>query len=82
MTDSKDTQASLLMQALAAGVNSALKMSVGDGMGFMLIVFQSEDGGRCNYVSNCDRAEVIKSMEFLLQRWKEGMPDIPAHKLN
>lgn len=80
MSSNKDTQTSLLMQSLASGVDSALKKSVGEGMGFMLIVFQSDSDGRSNYISNCERAEVIKALESLLQRWKEGMPDIPTHK--
>lgn len=82
MTNSKYIKASLVMQGLAAGIKKALKASVGDELGFMLIVFQDEPDGRSNYVSNCDRAEVIKAMEFTLQRLKEGMPDTPAHKIH
>jgi hypothetical protein len=35
--------------------------------------------GVANYVAAADRAQIIPVLEAMIERWKEGMPDIPAH---
>ena len=40
-------------------------------VGFVLMVFNLNDGsGRCNYISNADRAGVVKMLEHQLARFK------------
>jgi hypothetical protein len=69
------------MQSLADTLNGLLEDIAGKPMGFSLIVFNAEAGSRMNYVSNCDRQEVINAMKSLLAGWEQGMPDIPAHEI-
>jgi hypothetical protein len=33
-----------------------------------------------NYVANARRDECIRAIEALLAKWKQGMPDVPAHE--
>jgi hypothetical protein len=47
-------------------------------VGFILMVFPFEGGGRCNYVSNADRADVIVLLKEQLARF-EGQPDVAGH---
>lgn len=81
MVSKEDMAISEAMQALAGSLSAVLEDIAGKPMGFSLIVFNAEAGSRMNYVSNCDRQEVINAMESLLAGWKGGMPDIPAHEV-
>ena len=48
-------------------------------VGFILMVFPLESGsGRCNYVSNADRADVIVLLKEQLARF-EGQPGVAGH---
>lgn len=76
----EDVAISENMQALAGSLSSLLEEIAGKPMGFSLIVFNAEAGSRMNYVSNCDRQEVINAMKSLLTGWEQGIPDVPAHK--
>lgn len=78
----KDHDISRLLQALAAEINEILESATGEPTGFSLLVFQKEDNGTTNYVSNCAREEVAAAMRDLLKTWEGGFPGIPAHKLN
>lgn len=78
----EDRAISEAMQYIAAELEDRLESIAGRQMGFSLIVFNTEAGSRMNYVSNCDRTEVVNAMKSLLVGWGEGMPDIPAHKVN
>lgn len=51
------------------------------GLGFALLVFQVECPGMSNYISNCDRGDMIKAMEETLERWKKGQ-DFPTPERN
>ena len=42
------------------------------GLGFALIVFQFKKPGMSNYVSNAQRADMIKALEETLTRWKNN----------
>lgn len=42
-------------------------------VGFVLLVFPFGDGGRANYMSNADRADIIVLLKEQLARF-EGMP--------
>lgn len=44
--------------------------------GFVLMVFPiGTDDGRCNYISNCDRADIVTLMREQIRRF-EGAPDV------
>ncbi|GAB5451855.1 MAG: hypothetical protein Hals2KO_21830 [Halioglobus sp.] len=77
----EDRAVSESMQALADALHGLLEEIAGKPMGFSLIVFNAEPGSRLNYVSNCDRQEVMNAMKSLLAGWEGGMPDIPAHEI-
>ena len=77
----EDRAVSESMQSLADTLNGLLEDIAGKPMGFSLIVFNAEAGSRMNYVSNCDRQEVINAMKSLLAGWEQGMLDIPAHEI-
>ena len=65
-------------QAIAKAVDDMLLAVAKEPVGFSLFMWTD---GRAQYVSNADREEVVKAMEECLQRWREGMPDIPAHEV-
>jgi hypothetical protein len=73
---------SMAMQPLADQIDKILEEIAGERMGFSLVVFNTKPGSRMNYVSNCDREEVINALSSLLDGWEQGMPDIPAHKVS
>ena len=66
-------------QDIARMVEGQLEAVAGERVGFSLFVWTK---GRCTYVSNCpDRAEIITVLEQMIESWKKGMPDIPAHEV-
>ena len=79
---SPEVKTSIAMQELAKAISESLMAITGEDMGFMLMVFNTTNDARTNYISNCDREEVIDSMKFLLDKWADGLPDIPAHEVN
>lgn len=79
---SADTKTSLLLQAIAGGVEDALAEAIGERPGIVLMVFPMGRPGVANYISNCDRSDMQTAIRELLKRWDEGMPDIPAHHKN
>lgn len=80
MTD--DTEAlrktSLALKDLGAAISESLEGVAGQRLGFALVVFT---GYRAQYISNCDRAEVVKALQGLLDYWKANGPDVPAHEV-
>lgn len=78
-----DYQTSRGLQKIAGRIQRDLKrLTNRDDIGFSLIVFQTADNSRSSYISNCNREDVTGAMKELLDRWEEGMPDIPAHEVN
>lgn len=75
MADSmKDTNT--IMQELARQANHTLNGVVRPGEnGFVILVFPKSgpEGGRTNYVSNCDRKDIIAAMKEVIARF-EGQP--------
>lgn len=67
------------LQPLATALDEIIQDHVGKRIGFCLVVFTE---GRAQYVSNCDRAEVVAALQELLTRWGQGMPDIKAHEVS
>ena len=70
------------LQEIACIVDDEITDAAGVRMGWSLVVFNHTGGGRINYISSCDRAEVVKAFEALLHGWKEGMPDVPGHEVS
>jgi hypothetical protein len=49
--------------------------------GFILMVFPFEEvkeGGRCNYISNARRVDVVTMLKEQIKRF-EGQPDVTGH---
>jgi len=46
--------------------------------GFVLLVFDFGDQGRCNYISNAERADVVVLLKEQLARF-EGQPEMTGH---
>ena len=51
----------------------------GQHLCFSLVIFTE---GRYSYISNAQRADVAVCLQQMLDYWKAGAPDIPAHKVN
>ena len=71
MTDTKH-----FMQALAGGIDEILNGNVlPKKNGFVVLVFPFDqvDGARTNYVSNCDRKDIIAALKEVTARF-EGQP--------
>ncbi|HEC12292.1 MAG TPA: hypothetical protein ENI80_03440 [Acidiferrobacteraceae bacterium] len=79
-TSSPDRQVSEQLRSIADQLEKQLEDVAGQRIGFSLMVFTAEPGARMNYVSNCDRADIVKVLKSLLHSWEQGMPDIEAHK--
>lgn len=47
-------------------------------VGFVLMMFNFGDTGRCNYISNAKRADVVTLLKEQLARF-QGQPDITGH---
>jgi hypothetical protein len=77
-----DRKISVAMQEIAEHLDKYLENIAGEHMGFSLVVFNAVNDSRMNYVSNCSREDVYSALSSLLKGWEEGMPDIPAHKVD
>lgn len=77
-----DKKVSEQLLGIAVGLDRILEEIAGQRMSFSLVVFNAEAGSRMNYVSNCDRADVVAAMKSLIKGWEEGMPDFKAHELD
>ena len=64
-----------VMQSIARVVNRALNPDGDAPNGFVILVFPKEgpDGQRTNYVSNCDREEILVALKEVVARF-EGQP--------
>jgi len=82
MTTEAENALSMELQNLAKKLGVMLEKRAGKPMLFSLVIFNEEAGSRMQYVSNTDRECVINALKSLLIGWGEGMPDIPAHKVN
>lgn len=48
-------------------------------VGFVMLVFPLEDHeGRCNYISNAQRADIVVLLKEQIKRF-EGQPDMTGH---
>lgn len=67
---------SIAMQELAGKIDEYLKDKAGERVPFLLIL---NADNVAQYISNMDRQDGINLIESLLERWKAGRADIPAH---
>ena len=71
----------MILQALAAGIDSALNGKQRPGQnGFVLLVFPFDgpDNARVNYVSNAKREDIVVALKEIVARF-EGQPDTRGH---
>ena len=60
-----------IMQSVARNVDGALNPA-GKRNGFVVLVFplNQSEGARTNYVSNCDREDIITAMKEIIARFE------------
>lgn len=73
---SQSVQVSLVLQRVAVEIDAALRHAAGERIAFVLICQADEIA---QYVSNTERADGVLLIESLLERWKAGRADVPAH---
>lgn len=61
-----------LYQKLAKTIDRTLKRECGPNTGFCLLVFGFHQPGISNYVSNADRADMIKALRETADRLERG----------
>lgn len=66
------------LRQIAKDLDEQIEKTAGERIGFSLIVFTE---GRASYMSNCAREDSVREMRHLLDLWDQGMPDIPAHRV-
>lgn len=66
------------LQGIAKRLETDINEKAGERVAFSLLVFTE---GRASYISNAPRAECVRELEKLLECWKQGMPDVPAHEV-
>lgn len=69
-----------VMNALARGIDHILNGEERPKKnGFVLMVFPLEEHeGRCNYISNADRKDIVIMLKEQIKRF-EGQPDMTGH---
>ncbi len=73
---SQSHRVSLVLQRLAAEISATLEHAGGEPLAFVLIVSADKTA---QYISNASRQDGTELIESLLDRWKAGRADIPAH---
>ena len=61
-----------VIKDLALGIETLLTTGTSASLHFSLIVWPQSNDERCEYVSNCEREEVIHRLEIALRRMKES----------
>lgn len=70
-----------LLPGVAQGLAEVIEEMAGERVLFALHIFGRGTDGRGQYVSNAERADVIKALRELLDRWeKTGSDDGPLHE--
>lgn len=77
----QEQKISKILKPLAKDINDCLKNAAGENIGFSLIIYPLQDGGRAQYIGNCKREDSARSIQELLNGWAQGMPNVPAHKI-
>jgi len=81
-TSKIDNEVSRELQEIFTRLLHDIERVAGREMSVSLCIFNSEPGSRINYISNCDREDVAIAWASMIKGWKDGMPDIPAHKIS
>ena len=82
MTKPTDLQVSEALHEVFKTLLDELEERTGERPAASLVIFTATPGGKINYISNCDRGDVVKAWTQMLKGWEDGMPDIPAHEIN
>lgn len=53
-------------------MGEALREVLPKGLGFALLVFATDNPGLANYISNCDREDMIKALRETADRLEKG----------
>jgi hypothetical protein len=77
----QEQKISKMLRPLAKDIDECLKNAAGENIGFSLIIYPLKDGGRIQYIGNCQRDSSAAAIQALLNGWAQGMPNIPAHKV-
>lgn len=80
-TAKPDRLVSESLREIADELSTKLEQVAGQPMSFSLVVFNAVAGSRMNYISNCRRDDAHAALKSLITGWEQGMPDIPAHKV-
>ena len=67
---------SVRLQDIAQSLAEVLDEVAGEPVPFVLVLQADKTA---QYVSNCERKDGRELIESLLERWKAGRADIPAH---
>ena len=67
---------SVRLQDIAQSLAEVLDEGAGEPVPFVLVLQADKTA---QYVSNCERKDGRELIESLLERWKAGRADIPAH---
>lgn len=73
---SASARLSVRLQDIAQSLAEVLDEVAGEPIPFVLVL-QADKAAQ--YISNCDRKDGRELIESLLERWKAGRADIPAH---
>ncbi len=77
-----DVLVSQQLQDIFKKLESDVAEIAGQKMLISLCVFNPEPGSRVNYISNGKRDDVAGAWISMIEGWRAGMPDIPAHQIN
>lgn len=73
---SQSARLSIALPIVAQYLTDLLAEAAGEEIAFVLVC---QADGVAQYVSNTERADGAALIESLLERWKAGRADIPAH---
>ena len=73
---SASARLSVRLQDIAQSLAEVLDEVAGEPIAFVLVLNADKTA---QYISNTERKEGVALIESLLQRWKAGRADIPAH---
>lgn len=73
---SQSARLSIALPIVAQYLTEILTEAAGEKIAFVLVC---QADGVAQYVSNAERADGAQLIESLLDRWKAGRADIPAH---
>ena len=76
----KQQKIEVFLTALGVAITETLKKELSEGIGFALILFEFNNPGIGNYVSNAERPDMIKALRETADRLEKNQDIPPAHK--